>query len=110
MDHTADGGFIVAGESYSTDFTGAGHSDTGPFLMKLDADGVVEWQRVYAGAEETSTEISSVQQTSDGGFVAVGRMREKVRRDTLNYVRLFKTDANGNMDWEQLHGGRPVDE
>jgi hypothetical protein len=63
---TTDGGFIVVGGSKS--FSSGGDYDV--YLIKTDANGDTLWTRTYGG---TDIEYgSSVQLTSDGGYVIIG--------------------------------------
>lgn len=65
IQQTSDGGFIVAGETYSY---GAGDADA--WILKLDASGTVVWQTTFGG---TSYDIAySIQQTTDGGYIVAG--------------------------------------
>ena len=66
---TADGGFIVGGNSNS--FTEDGNLDI--WLLKLTSDGSIEWQKTYGG--EDTDQAFAFQQTSDEGFVAAGYTR-----------------------------------
>jgi hypothetical protein len=98
---TSDGGYIVVGETYSF---GAGYSDI--FLIKTDANGNVQWAKTYGG---TDYDLAfSVQQTSDGGYIAAGYTRY-VDIFSSYYVFLFKTDANGNVSWAKIYGGGIID-
>ena len=108
---TADGGFAVTGWSDSTDFSGVENTPTGPYIMKLDGDGSVEWRQVYGdGTIEwqhyyNGGGIHSIQQTNDGGFVVVGAMIDDSQFDVYEYVYVLKTDSAGNVEWEHFHGG-----
>jgi hypothetical protein len=61
VQQTTDGGFVVAGHTWSF---GASLNDF--WVLKLDASGSVAWQKTYGDAN--SDEAYAVQQTSDGGF------------------------------------------
>ena len=61
---TTDGGYIVAGD---TDLW-TGSSDA--WVLKLDDNGNVQWQKAYGGTMSDSA--NSIQQTSDGGYIMAG--------------------------------------
>jgi len=91
---TSDGGFALAGSTWSF---GAGKDDF--WLVKTDRYGNLEWNRTYGGAGSDSA--SSLVVTSDGGFALAGGT------DQINFTDpdflLIKTDANGNMEWNQTY-------
>ncbi|MCP4364530.1 MAG: hypothetical protein GY800_04455 [Planctomycetes bacterium] len=62
---TGDGGYIVAG---TTGSFGAGKDDF--FVLKLESDGTIEWQKAYGGADLDWA--SSIQQTREGGYIVTG--------------------------------------
>ena len=62
---TRDGGYIVAGETYSF---GGGNKDA--WILKLDGSGRTVWQRTFGGAKDD--ELQSIQQALDGSFIAAG--------------------------------------
>jgi hypothetical protein len=96
VQQTSDGGYILAGRTRSF---GAGNFDI--FLIKTDAEGNVQWAKTYGGAGDDWA--SSVQQTSDGGYILAGRTRS-FGAGNLD-VFLIKTDADGNIIWAKTYGG-----
>ena len=63
---TADGGYIVVGQAYSTDGDVTGQHGNGDFwAIKLSSTGVLEWQKAMGGGGEDIA--SDVVQTADDG-------------------------------------------
>lgn len=90
-----DDGFVLVG---STRSYGAGETDV--WLIKTDANGIMEWQQTYGGPEIDV--IRSIIKTEDDGFALFGY--------TSSYGAggwdcwFVKTDSNGNMEWQQTYG------
>ena len=95
VQQTPDGGYIVAG---GFSFLGVSWRDM--WVLKLDANGNVQWQKIYGGrADDWGTDI---QQTADGGYVATGWTY------SFGGVWVLKLDANGNMQWQRAYGGNGI--
>ncbi|MFC1949714.1 PKD domain-containing protein [Chloroflexota bacterium] len=65
LQHTTDGGYIVAGITLSY---GAGSGDV--YMVKTDASGNVEWEKTIGGV--SSDYAHSVCETADGGYIMAG--------------------------------------
>ncbi len=96
---TADGGYALAG-GWNCSLNSAY-----AWLVKTDADGNVEWNQTYGGAEYDTA--SALIATSDGGYALAG-YTESFAVGEKDFW-LIKTDANGNMVWNQTYGGELAD-
>ena len=98
VQQTTDGGFIVAG---STSSFGAGDDDA--WIFKLGSDGSIIWQKTYGGPYADYAQ--SIQQTTDGGFIAAGGFSDSgVAWGELD-TWIMKIDADGNIMWHKTFGG-----
>src|SRR3989338_1358163 len=96
IQQTSDGGHIVAGETRSF---GAGKEDV--WVLKLRADGTVEWQKTYGGV---NVDVSkSVQQTRDGGYIIAGYTMSFSIGEADIWV--LKLRADGTIAWQKTYGG-----
>ena len=105
VQQTADGGYIVAGSTYSF---GAGDSDV--YLIKTDQNGEIGkgkgWTKTFGGTNRDPA--SSVQQTSDGGYIVAG-WTESFGAGNID-VYLIKTDRSGSEVWSRTFGGSHLDQ
>jgi hypothetical protein len=93
---TADGGYVADGLSSSF---GMGSWDL--WVVRLDSAGSVLWQKTYGGPGFDY--LISIQQTTDGGFVAAGHTQSfGSGQSDLWALRL---DADGNILWQKTYGG-----
>jgi len=94
---TAGGGYIAAGSFQDAS------QDTGAFILKLDAAGTVQWQRDLGPAGGTTQAyFNSVQQASDGGYVAAGVYYTHVNGLPDQQVLVAKFGGDGTLAWQ--HG------
>lgn len=103
---TDDGGYVVLGETNSY---GAGGRDI--WLVKVDCFGNMQWSRTYGGNSEEDAYRSSVQQTSDGGFIILAATHSfSGQYYSYDYdLWIIKTDSNGNIQWNRVIGTRSHD-
>jgi len=98
---TADGGYTVSGtaQMISSPF------EQLFFLMHLDAQGNVLWQKGYGGSNsngDVSNGVSAIP-TSDGGYLLAGYSNIFFPREYDGL--LIKTDSQGNIQWQNLYIG-----
>ncbi len=100
MQQTSDGGYIFSG--YSRSFS---HGLGDMWLVKTDANGVVEWSNNFGGSGFDGSHW--VAQTFDSGYISAGF--------TLSYGAgsadfwLVKTNAVGDSVWSKTYGGADED-
>jgi len=95
---TSDGGYAIAGYTYSF---GSAPFDTSDFwLVKTDASGTEQWNKTYGG---TNSEVANaLVQTVDGGYALAGW--KQFEDYTANFW-LVKTNSEGTMLWSQTYEG-----
>ena len=94
---TTDGGYIVAGYTYSF---GLGNKEA--YLIKTNASGTLVWSKTYGGVEWD--DCNAVVQSSDGGYALVGTSRSFSAGGDYD-MYLIKTDTLGNILWTKTYGG-----
>ena len=95
VQQTADGGYIMVGNSRSLD----NQSDV--WIVKLDAVGDVIWQKTYGDVKDD--DVYSIQQTQDGGYIVAGDTNSFSAGDYDAWV--MKLDSTGGVTWQKTYGG-----
>ncbi len=104
---TVDGGYIIGGQTNSTDGDVSGnHGKADIWLVKMDSGGNISWQRCIGGSNYE--DISNVCQTSDGGYLLTGET-DSNDGDVSGYhdrndTWLVKIDPDGLIEWEKSFG------
>lgn len=97
IQHTSDGGFIIAGWTFSHGPGFLGNA----WLVKTDSLGNEQWNKAFGGTNVDRA--YSVQQTTDGGYVLTGYTDSFGAG--LYDMLLIKTDNIGNQVWMKTFGG-----
>ena len=85
---SSDGGFIIAGGSSALVWP------TGPWLLKLDADGNLVWQKIYGSGQ---SDFYQAQETGDGGIIVVGKLDTSTVACCTISAWATKLDSDGNL-------------
>ncbi|MCK9236452.1 MAG: hypothetical protein M0P09_09100, partial [Acholeplasmataceae bacterium] len=84
IQQTSDGGYIVAGYSYSNDgdiSNSYGNADY--WVVKLDNAGTIQWEKSLGGSSEDW--VGPIKQTSDGGYIVAGHSSSNDGDVSQNY-------------------------
>lgn len=114
IDRTTDGGFIVTGHTFSTNFDVSGPNQglRDLWVLKLSADGMLEWEHTYGGSG--SERGLDVKRTSDGGYIVVGwtdsNDGDVVGQHGGTDVWVLKLDPAGLLQWQRCLGGSSTEE
>ena len=113
-----ENGYLIAGIGGSNDgdLEGSGwHGDHDVWLIKVDFEGKIIWQKCYGGSNGESPK--KIFQTSDGGFMVfantqsfngdvIGNPSNSPERPS---IWIFKVDSIGNLLWQQCIGGHTTE-
>ncbi len=116
IEQTADGGYILGGHSLSNisgDKTENCLSGWDYWVLKLNAAGSIQWQNTIGGIG--LDELSSLQQTADGGYILGGFSNSYISGDKTENNNggdywVVKLDATGAIQWQNTIGGDGYDQ
>jgi gliding motility-associated-like protein len=117
IEATSDGGYIVVGETNSSDggvVSGFGGTKD-IWLLKLDANGNLSWQKRFGG---NGLDIGNhIHMLSDGSFYILASSSSNDGDITGNHGTggftdgvIMKFDAGGNLQWSRCYGGSKNEE
>jgi len=119
LQQTNDGGYILGGNSNSPasgDKTENGRGDQDYWVVKLAANGKIQWDKTIGG---TNLDIlTSLQQTRDSGYILGGRSFSNISFEKSENTRgindddywIVKLDKRGKKQWDKTIGGSELDE
>ncbi len=118
VQQTADGGYILAGDSES----GAGGDKTEPtrggadyWIVKMDSAGAKEWDKRFGGSGDDFG-FGEIQATQDGGYILCGESRSGAGGDKteaawgLGDYWVVKMSSAGAKEWDKRFGGAGYEE
>jgi len=108
VQQTSDEGYIVAGFTTSHDGDVSGnHGSDDYWVVKLDSEGVIQWKKCLGGSRLDAA--SSIQQTSDGGYIITGDTESNDGDVSGNHGSddywVVKLDSKGGIQWKKCLGG-----
>lgn len=106
VSNASDGGFIIVGQTNAVGVADVAVDGVDVWVIKIDAAGNIIWQYLYdSTAPGTWREsIYDVKQTSDGGYVLVGKADDHIGMRSSN-LWLVKLDRNGQVEWDKVYYG-----
>ena len=105
---TSDKGYAIIGytNSIDGDITDKTVAENDFWVLKLDPNGNIEWQKTYGGSGDDQGR--AIIQTSDGGYAITGPSKSADGDGSNNEGQhdhwIVKLDAQGNIQWEKSHG------
>jgi hypothetical protein len=105
---TPDGGYIMAGETVSTNGNVIGnHGSNDVWVVKLSSTGNLQWQKTLGG---TNADVAySIQPTPDGGYIFAGFTGSTNGDVTGNHGGqdswVVKLSSTGSLQWQKCLGG-----
>ncbi len=114
MTATFDGGFVVAGFSFSHDgdVTGLhGLTTCDEWVVKLNDTGGIQWQKTYGG---TGNDVAyDIIQTADSSYVLAGYTASYDGDVTYNHgyadMWVLKINDTGRLQWQKTYGGSSIE-
>ena len=107
-----DDNYVITGHTFSNDGDikeNQGESDI--LLLKINDNGELLWSQTYGGSGFDTSQ--SVSLTTDGGFLISGNSKstdlQVAKNAGENDMWVLKTDANGQLMWQENFGGSGID-
>lgn len=100
MDETADNNIITAGSTFY-------NNEQWPALAKINENAEVMWSQTYEFNSYEWGVIKSVIQSSDGGYLLTGTVRDS---ETEDVILAIKTNANGDSLWSRVYDATELDD
>ncbi len=113
---TSDGGFLLAGDSYSSISGDKSENSKGGgdyWVVKVNSNGTKLWDRTYGG--NSYENLASIIATTDGAFLLVGESHSSISGDKSegpkgqtgysDYWVIRVDGRDGEKQWDKAYGG-----
>ena len=103
---TSDGGYAIAGQIRSL-LINTSTMSWDVFVIKLDANGNIEWSQVVGGTNDDGTLFNGgieIVQSDDGGFVVAANTTSFGVNPGFPDILVFKLNPNGDLVWARTFG------
>ena len=123
VSQTSDGGYILVGDSGSTDgdVSEAARGLTDYWMIKIDAVGTKQWDKRFGGTTNSLNfalnKARFAFETDDNGYMIGGLINSNMTGGDITEgviggddMWVVKTDATGNMVWDQRLGTADADD
>jgi hypothetical protein len=109
---TADGAYVIVGNTNSSDKdVSNNHGVTDVWLIKIDQNGNLLWEKTFGGSEYDGAQ--SVSLSKDGGFIITGNSKsidfDVDKNLGENDMWVIKTNEEGAIIWQSTFGGSDLD-
>ena len=115
---TVDGGYIFSAFAYSNngdiDLHYGSYMSADTWIVKLNAIGEIEWQKIYGGTYSEYTE--DIIQTADGGYIFIADAQSEDYDLDMHHGDTFYPDLwvvkitnSGEIEWQKIIGGDSYD-
>ncbi len=114
--NTSDGGYLIGGRSDSVisgEKTENSRGGEDYWVLKLNAQGTIEWQRTIGGDQDDL--LQSIKQTLDGGYILGGTSLSGISGEKTEESRggndywIIKLNSGGDIQWQKTYGGNDQD-
>jgi hypothetical protein len=117
IQQTADRGYLMGGWSDSQksgDKTAVSKGFSDMWIVKIDSDGILQWDKGYGGSDWDG--CVALSQTDDGGYMLAGYSTSGIGGDKTEPSKgdydlwIVKVDSDGNKQWDKTYGSNNTDE
>jgi len=108
---TVDGGYLIGG-AYGQFILSGSFTQRQPYIIKLNNQGIVEWERGYGPARLVAS-LTSIHEQTDGSFVAAGQAANRAGTPNGNGFEegiVLKVGSQGDSLWYRVYEYVPCDQ